>query len=91
MFQAVECPRGAIVLVVQTDTATLRLRAAAFANVEFISYREAGPTAIRCGAMQPPGRVVATFLPMPGSAPPSDGVVVAVELVPDDFNPSLAP
>jgi hypothetical protein len=81
-FVSVECTANGVVLHIQTATRTLRMQAAAFIDIDFISYRSMTPVGIPCGP-QTSLPVLATFKRGAGEVP----VVVAVELMPDDYVP----
>jgi tetratricopeptide (TPR) repeat protein len=86
-FVAVECGPAGIVLIVQSDTGALRLRAKQLSEVDFISYRADTPGAVSCGTLPKPQLVLATYRAAVAGTGPSAtaGDAVAIELVPDDF------
>jgi tetratricopeptide (TPR) repeat protein len=86
VLEAVECANGSVVFRVASNGRTLALRAAQFADVEFISYRVVPPGRDFCGPQKSRDRVYATYRPDGGTAG-IDGIAVAVELLPDDFVP----
>jgi len=86
-FVAVECGPAGVVLVVQGDAGTVRLRAKQLSEVDFISYRADTPGSVACGALPKPQPVLATYRAAAAGTGPSatTGDAVAIELVPDDF------
>jgi tetratricopeptide (TPR) repeat protein len=90
LFTEIECTRGQIVLHVREVGQTLLLRAARFDAIDFISYRSSTPGTISCGPRQPPENVYVTWRAdeTAVAAGTSQGIAVAVELLPDGFVPS---
>jgi len=88
-FTAIECGAGGMVLVVQTDTGPLRLRAKQLADVDFISYRSDTPGSVSCGALPKPVFVLATYRASAAGtgAAVTAGNAVAIELLPDGYEP----
>jgi hypothetical protein len=86
MFEGVECPRGGVIFKVRLPSKLLRVNAKAFDQVEFFSYRSEAPGQVACGARPKPERVYLTYRST-GGAPGTDGVAVAIELLPDDYQP----
>ena len=88
-FTAIECDAGGMVLVVQTDTGPLRLRAKQLADVDFISYRTDTPGSVSCGALPKPLFVLATYRAATAGtgAAVTAGDAVAIELLPDGYEP----
>ena len=85
-FEGVECAREGIVLKVKTPDREARLSAAAFDKIDFLTYRQEPPGQVACGARKPPERVYVTYK-SGGGLPGTEGVVVAIEMLPDDFKP----
>ncbi len=86
VFEAVECPREGIVFKVRLPARVVRVGAKAFDQVEFLSYRSDPPGRVACGPRPKPDRIYLTYRST-GGAPGTDGVAVAIELLPDDFQP----
>jgi len=87
LFEGVDCPpREGVVFKVRLAAKAARFGAKAFDQVEFFTYREEPPGQISCGARPKPERVYVTYKSA-GAAPGADGVAVAIELLPDDFQP----
>ena len=86
MFESVECPRGAVIFKVRLPSRPVRVTAKAFDQVEFFSYRSEPPGQIACGARPKPERVYLTYRST-DATPGTDGVAVAIELLPDDYQP----
>jgi tetratricopeptide (TPR) repeat protein len=89
MFKSVECTAGTVTLNVDTTVGPLRLTAASFQQIEFISYRDDAPKGVPCGAIEPVQRVIATFRRAGLKA--GEAEAVAIELLPDGFEPKLNP
>src|SRR5262249_14148462 len=90
MFQAVECVGGGVTLVLETPAGRLRLTAPSFQQIEFISYRDDAPKSIPCGAIDPVQHVLATYRGL-GSHAAGEAEAVAIELLPDDYQPNANP
>ena len=88
-FSGIECAQGAIVLQVDTSSGAVRIAAARFEDVEFLTYRQDSPGAAPCGPQRPAYRVLATFrtdgTPIAGANTPNRAV--AIELLPDGYAP----
>ena len=64
------------------------LKAARFEAIDFISYRSTTPGTISCGPRRPAEDVYVTWRRDEVAAPSgTQGIVVAVELLPDGFVP----
>jgi len=89
LFTEIECTRGQIVLHVRALGQALLLRAERFDAIDFVSYRSSTPGTISCGP-QPANAVYVTWRADEGAlaSGTSQGIVVAVELLPDGFVPS---
>ena len=92
LFSTVDCRPGAIVLQIDAPAGPVRLAVKTFDDVEFLTYRPDSPTSVPCGAQRPAYRVLATFrvdaAPLPGANTPNHAV--AIELLPDGYNPDVA-
>ncbi len=86
VFEAVECTRDAVIFKVKLPARLARVSAKAFDQVEFFTYRSEPPGQVPCGPQPKPERVYLTYR-ADGGAPGSDGVAVAIELLPDDYQP----
>jgi len=88
-FSSVECAQGAIVLQIDTETAAVRIAAARFEEIEFLTYRQDTPGSVACGPQRPAFRVLATFrtggVSIAGVNTPNRAV--AIELLPDGYVP----
>jgi hypothetical protein len=85
-FVEIDCQPNRIVLHVKIAGDTLVLRAARFDAIDFITYRTNTAGSISCGERRPPEDVYVTW--RRDAAAGSQGVVVAVELLPDGFAPA---
>jgi hypothetical protein len=81
----IECGPHGIVLVIKVDAETVRARAAKFDAVEFITYREDAGRRVKCGPRKLADNVVLTLRLDGGTR--TQGVAVAVEVVPEDYHP----
>jgi tetratricopeptide (TPR) repeat protein len=90
LFTEIECTRGQLLLHVRELGQTLLLRAARFDAIDFISYRSSTPRTISCGARPTQEAVYVTWRADEATLPSgtSQGIAVAVELLPDGFVPS---
>jgi hypothetical protein len=87
IFKAVDCTHQGLVFRIESDSRAVRLSAARFEDVEFISYRRVAPGTVSCGNQQAGLRVFATFRAETGTGSRLDGRAVAIEVVDDDFVP----
>jgi tetratricopeptide (TPR) repeat protein len=90
LFKSVQCAAGAVTLILDTSAGPLRLTAPTFDQIELISYRPDAPKLVQCGAIEPAQRVLATFRSA-GATGPGEAEAVAIELLPDGFQPKLNP
>ncbi len=88
-FASVECIQGAIVMQVDTPDGAIRIAAARFEEVEFLTYRPDMPGSVACGPQRPAYRVLATFRTSqePIAAAKTPNRAVAIELLPDGYTP----
>ena len=88
-FRGIECAPGLVVVQVEANGRVLRFAAKQLSDVDFISYRSDTPTAVNCGPLTAPLRVLVTYRTRPATtaAEKIDGDAVAIELVPDDYTP----
>jgi tetratricopeptide (TPR) repeat protein len=87
LFTAVECRPDGILFQITIENRSLRLAAAKFDEVDFITYRSEAPGSVKCGAVQPPSHVLATYRPRDAGTSGIDGQLVAIELLPDGYTP----
>ncbi|MCA1630229.1 MAG: hypothetical protein LC774_07835, partial [Acidobacteria bacterium] len=83
----IDCPGGSVVVFnVRVGDRTLRLRAASFERVEFMSYvpTMAG-AALECGLRKPENLVYVTFRRATEPKPKFDGELLAVDFVTPDI------
>jgi tetratricopeptide (TPR) repeat protein len=86
LFTGIECPRGGIVFTFKGGAQVARLSAKAFDQVEMLTYRQEPPGSVSCGPRAKPELVYYTWL-AEGGAPGTTGVLTALELLPEDFQP----
>jgi hypothetical protein len=86
MFEGVECPRDGVVFKVRLASRVARVSAKAFDQVEFFTYRGDPPGQIACGTLKKAERIYLTYRATGGAAG-TDGAAVAIELLPDDYQP----
>jgi hypothetical protein len=84
----IECEAGGVVLRVETAAGTLRLRAEDLHGVRFVTYTAAVKTGrIECGPRERADHVLVTYRSKRDERAASDGEAVAVEFIPEDWNP----
>ena len=85
----IECAdAGGIVLRVETAAGTLRLRAEDLRGIRFITYTTAVKTGrLDCGPRERADHVLVTYRSKRDERAASDGEAVAVEFIPEDWNP----
>jgi hypothetical protein len=91
-FSAIECSRDLIVLRIDGSGRVWRFATKQLGDVDFITYRTDTAGSVNCGPVTPPVRALVTYRPRTATttAPGAiDGDAVAIELVPDDFQPNL--
>jgi hypothetical protein len=75
-----------VIFKVRLPSRLARASAKAFDQVEFFTYRSEPPGQVACGARPTPERIYLTYRAA-GGAPTAEGVAVAIELLPDDYQP----
>ena len=84
----IECDAGGVVFHVETASGTLRLRAEDLRGVRFVTYTTAVKTGtVSCGPREHADHVLITYRSRRDEQQPFDGEAVAVEFIPDDWNP----
>jgi hypothetical protein len=91
-FSAIECSRDLIVLRIDGNGRVWRFATKQLGDVDFITYRTDTAGSVNCGPVKPPVRALVTYRPRTDATTATgaiDGDAVAIELVPDDFQPNL--
>lgn len=84
----IECDSAFVVFRVETTAGTLRLRAEDLRGVRFVTYTTAVKTgALTCGPREHADRVLVTYRSRRDDQQPFDGEAVAVEFIPENWNP----
>ena len=85
----IECAQPGVVFRVETaDGSTLRLRAEDMRRVRFVTYTTQVKTGtVSCGPREHADHVLVTYRSRRDDRQPFDGDAVAVEFIPDDWNP----
>ena len=79
-LERIDCAsNGAVTLVLRTDGELKRFTAAAFSDIEFISYRNELTGSINCGDRKPADSVYVTWVPLTPLSAGVAGKPVAVE------------
>jgi hypothetical protein len=82
-LEKIECsPNGRITLVIQSDGEMKRFTAAAFSDIDFISYRAEQSGSINCGNRKPADAIYLTWVPIAPTPPGVTGKPLAVEFLP---------
>jgi len=87
IFEGVQCTGADAVLLVRTPTGVLRARTPNLSEVQFISHRPDAPASIGCGELERPVQAFLIWRVAPKAATASEGIAVAVELLPEGFVP----
>ena len=87
VFEAVECGKSGVTLVVRTADAVVRARAARISEVQFLSYRQLPNAKVSCGEPVPSVEVYLTSRANTDAAAASEHIAVALELLPEGFVP----
>jgi hypothetical protein len=84
----IECDAAGVVFNIMTDAGpTLRLRVGDLRAVRFVTYTTAVKTGqIACGPRETGARALVTYRPNRDGLSGSEGLPVAVEFVPEDWN-----
>ena len=83
----IACDGDGILLRVEAGGRTLHLRAADLGDVRFVTYTASVKTGrLTCGLRQPADPVLVTYRPKHDAGRNSDGVALAVEFTPVDWN-----
>jgi Flp pilus assembly protein TadD len=80
ILTGIECPQGVVRLVIDDNGRRVRVHAAGFQGIDFVSFRSELTGALSCGARTTQDPVLVTYRPQPADG--SLGEVVAVEFVP---------
>ena len=84
---AIECDDAGVTLSVESGDKTLRLHADDLRSVRFVTYTVAVKTGrLTCGPRERAEQVLVTYKPRRDQLRASDGVALAVEFVPADWN-----
>jgi tetratricopeptide (TPR) repeat protein len=88
-FTTIECTAGRIVLHVVDNGRVFRLAAKQMSDIDFITYRTDTTGSVSCGPLKPAVKALVTYRPAaaPTAAGAIDGDAVAIELLPDDYQP----
>jgi tetratricopeptide (TPR) repeat protein len=88
-FTTIECAAGRIVLHVVDDGRVFRLAAKQMSDIDFITYRTDTTGSVSCGPLKPAVRALVTYRPTAATSAAGsiDGDAVAIELLPDDYQP----
>lgn len=82
---SIECAETGVMLSIDTGGRTLRLRRDAFSSIRFVSYTAEIKGRLSCGLRTPPVPVLVTYRSDKRGATKSDGEVIAVEFVPEEW------
>jgi hypothetical protein len=81
----IDCEDGSgVVLTVSAGERTLRLRSDALNRIRFVTYTQSVKGRIECGPRAE--TVLVTYRPSIGERAAADGIVTAVEFLPDGWN-----
>src|SRR5579885_2116787 len=79
----IECAADRLVFTVESEAYTLRLTSRDFGDVQIVAYTPQAGTQLSCGPRKLQSRAVVTYRPASGAK--SDGTIVALEFVPENF------
>lgn len=91
MLLRVECDEGEVLLVVEAGGRTLKLHSEALNRIRFVTYTAEVRGQMTCGQRQPATPVLVTYRSTSNMRAQVDGEVLAVEFIPKEWNPTLAP
>lgn len=75
-------------LRIQADGRVLRLAAKQLSDIDFITYRTDTLGSVSCGPLAMPMRALVTYRARSATTEAIDGDAVAIELLPDDYQPN---
>ncbi|HEY0077534.1 MAG TPA: tetratricopeptide repeat protein [Pyrinomonadaceae bacterium] len=82
----VECEEAGVLLFVEVEGGTLKLRSDALNRIRFVTYTTEVKTGqLTCGLREPANPVLVTYRPPTDSRADTDGEVIAVEFIPRDW------
>ncbi|MCA1636266.1 MAG: tetratricopeptide repeat protein [Acidobacteria bacterium] len=84
-LKSIECEDEGVVLLIEAGGRSLRLRAEAFNLVRFVTYTTAVKGRVACGARDPAVLVLVTYRRRKDGKTEFDGVPVAVEFIPQEW------
>jgi len=87
-FTGIECNKDLMTLRIQADGRVLRLAAKQLSDIDFITYRTDTPGSVSCGPLAMPMRALVTYRARSATTEAIDGDAVAIELLPDDYQPN---
>jgi Flp pilus assembly protein TadD len=80
-----DCDAKGVTFIVKVGERQLKLRAPDLESIQFTTFTQEVSGEVTCGARNPANAVVITFRPSKEARPKFDGVPVAIEFVPGDF------
>jgi tetratricopeptide (TPR) repeat protein len=87
-FTGIECSQNLMALRIEAEGRVLRLAAKQLSDVDFITYRTDTPGSVNCGPLAKPVRALITYRARSATTGAIDGDAVAIELLPDDYQPN---
>lgn len=87
-FTGIECNKDLMTLRIQADGRVLRLAAKQLSDIDFITYRTDTLGSVSCGPLAMPMRALVTYRARSATTEAIDGDAVAIELLPDDYQPN---
>jgi tetratricopeptide (TPR) repeat protein len=87
-FTGIECSQDLMALRIEADGRVLRLAAKQLSDVDFIAYRTDTAGSVSCGPLAKPVRALITYRARSATTGAIDGDAVAIELLPDDYQPN---
>ena len=87
----IDCEAKGITFLVRINERFLKLKSDSFSYVYLMSFSEDAKGEITCGLRNPENNVVVSYLPSSNVRLKVDGVIKAIEFVPDDFKLKAMP
>ena len=87
----IDCDAKGITFLVRINERLLKLKSDSFSYVYLMSFSEDAKGEITCGLRNPENNVVVSYLPSSNVRLKVDGVIKAIEFVPDDFKLKAMP
>ena len=87
----IDCDAKGITFIIRVDARLFKLGTDSFSDVDFTSFSEDAGGQITCGPRKPENNVIVSYLPATNARQKVDGVLKALDFVPQDFKLKATP